>query len=233
MFCINTFEREDRYNACMSEFAHHGMDVTFIRTNRHEIGAWGCFRAHVAAWEACLASEEEYGLIMEDDIVLTPHFVSYLEQMRQNLHDQKGFDIIHLGGMTSFRRPCALLNLCHCRHLLATAYLVRADFIRAELPRLRMIANTESYFKDRSWPLHIDLYLDRAFHHTQYATVVPLVHQRTNRSDNTWNTMLPHLNLSSCICWPTLQNSACFSTFAYCCAWVLIDFPKELFSIQP
>ena len=233
MFCINTFERQDRYEDAQAQFSRQGMEVTFIRNSRAEVPAQGVFQAHIAAMEAAFTSGEEFALIMEDDVVLSDHFVSYVEQLRRSLEGQTAFDIVHLGGMTSFRRPSPLMNLVRCRHMMMTCYLIRREFLRAELPRLRLIAKTDSYFT-RTWPLHVDLYMDRAFHHTQYATTRPIAHQRTSYSDNVWSRNAPFLSgMSSWPCYPCMQNSTICSTLFYCFAWVCIDFPKELFSIQP
>ena len=218
----------------MAEFDRHGLMVTFIRSPRHENGALGCFRGHVAALEAAMASEEEFALILEDDVKLVPHFVAYVDQIRKNLHDQTTFDLIHLGGMTMFATSSPLLNLNQCRHLLTPAYLIRREFLRIELPKLRMIAQTEAYFTNRPWPLQIGVYFDRAYHVTQFATRVPLVTQRVSRSDNLWSTWCPRLSssLSTTFCWPCIQGSQVVAYLTYCWVRMLVSFPKELYSIH-
>jgi len=48
IYCINLYEREDRYNIVKEQFNKYKLDVHFIRNYKHKLGGrYGCFDSHI------------------------------------------------------------------------------------------------------------------------------------------------------------------------------------------
>jgi len=60
-------------------------------------GEYGCYRSHLAALDLFLASDQRYGLIIEDDAMLDPDIMLILDRSIETL-EGKGYawDIIHI-----------------------------------------------------------------------------------------------------------------------------------------
>ena len=57
--------------------------------------ALGCALSHIKVWKMIEASEEDYGIVMEDDVILEPHFTKKLKEALRSV--PKNYDILYLG----------------------------------------------------------------------------------------------------------------------------------------
>lgn len=71
IYCINLFEREDRYLSMKSQFKKYNLDVCFIRNYKHKLGGrFGCFKSHINCIKNAKKNKLDACLIFEDDVEL-------------------------------------------------------------------------------------------------------------------------------------------------------------------
>jgi len=71
IYCINLYERLERYNFIKKQFEKYDLDVKFIRNNRHPKGGrYGCFKSHIQVMKDAYDNNLDYCLIMEDDFYI-------------------------------------------------------------------------------------------------------------------------------------------------------------------
>ncbi|MEO6396812.1 MAG: glycosyltransferase family 25 protein [Devosia sp.] len=136
---INRDSREDRRRFMEEQFARLGIPARRIsaveaeglsqadlerycdRTQVHFLSRsqLACTRSHVRCWQDLLDAGAEWGLVLEDDAVLSPKLRSFLD-----LFDGTGFDLVQLETITS---PVSVLAP------VATIGLVRLRPFRTEL----------------------------------------------------------------------------------------------------
>ena len=120
-------------------------------------GALGCSLSHLSAWQALIASNHNYALILEDDAELTASTGAILESLTNGAHQ---FDIISLHHRKT--RPQHKIADLHSGHILsvlrynhigATAYLISRDAATRLLKTALPIT------------FEIDLYINRWWQH--------------------------------------------------------------------
>lgn len=68
IFCINIYERPDRYQFMVDQFNKYNLKVIFIRNHKHKLGGrYGCFSSHIQCIKETLNRSAKYCLILEDD----------------------------------------------------------------------------------------------------------------------------------------------------------------------
>jgi GR25 family glycosyltransferase involved in LPS biosynthesis len=105
IYCINLYEREDRYNDAKNMFQNIGLDdINFYRTYRHPNGGQqGCFESHINIIKKAYDSGAENCLIFEDDAY--PLDFSYtnlykcIEFMKNNNH----WNVFYLGAFPNIK----------------------------------------------------------------------------------------------------------------------------------
>ena len=123
---------------------------------RHiEIGDIGCYLSHIKALEAFLASDEDYGLILEDDVGFADDFT---ELMNTFLQHRQHFDVLKLSGRHAGTPiPLVWLDERHrmvsffTRHTGAAAYLVSRYAARRYIERLLPMQVPFDHVFDRAW----------------------------------------------------------------------------------
>ena len=72
IYCINLYERDDRYKKMKKQFDNLNMNVQFIRNYKHARGGkYGCFSSHIQAIKDAYSNNLDYCLIIEDDVIIT------------------------------------------------------------------------------------------------------------------------------------------------------------------
>jgi len=96
IYCINLYEREDRYNFVKNEFKKYNLDVHFIRNFKHKLGGrYGCFKSHIQCLKDAKKNNLDTCLIFEDDIKLTSNCNKIIENCLNFIKKQKNVDIIY------------------------------------------------------------------------------------------------------------------------------------------
>lgn len=71
MYCINLYEREDRYKYMKNQFKKHKLKVKFIRNYKHKFGGKiGCFESHIQCIKDAKENNVDICLIFKDDVEL-------------------------------------------------------------------------------------------------------------------------------------------------------------------
>lgn len=94
-YCINLERNPERRESVQAEFEREGLDVTFFRATDGKAEApdglfitkseWGCADSHIRVWRDIVENGHEMALVFEDDISLTPNFVSKLQEVIEEL----------------------------------------------------------------------------------------------------------------------------------------------------
>ncbi len=123
---------------------------------RHiEPGDIGCYLSHIKALQAFLASGEEYGLILEDDIGFEDSFPRLIQTLLDNAEH---WDVLKLSGRHSGTPiPLRRIDEQHrlvaffTRHTGAAAYLVNRFAARRYIERLLPMQVPYDHVFDRAW----------------------------------------------------------------------------------
>lgn len=110
MYCINLASQTDRRNRMIQRFKHHQIDYTIIEAvdkksdsmsqllaknnltvDAHKLGEIACFMSHLLAIKTFLASNEDYGIICEDDILFHNEFREKYNEIIKNVPDNSNF----------------------------------------------------------------------------------------------------------------------------------------------
>lgn len=68
IYCINLYERNDKYKFMKDQFTKHGLKVTFIRNYKHKNGGrYGCFESHIQVLIDAEEKDIDICLVFEDD----------------------------------------------------------------------------------------------------------------------------------------------------------------------
>ena len=127
---------------------------------RHiEPGDIGCYLSHIKALQAFLASEDDYGLILEDDVDFSDDFPQLIETLIKN---RDHWDVVKLSGRHA-GMPIPLLRLDEAhrlvafftRHTGAAAYLVNRYAARRYIERLLPMQVPFDHIFDRAWQFGI------------------------------------------------------------------------------
>lgn len=110
------------------------LDPSIVKESTLTPSELGCFKSHVLAWEELLKTDNEYALVLEDDILLSKHTLSFLKNTDLLKLD---FDIIKLDtNLTKIfihkscelqAKPIALHKLLTI-HYGAGGYIIRRNY---------------------------------------------------------------------------------------------------------
>ncbi|MCF6197893.1 MAG: glycosyltransferase family 25 protein [Hyphomicrobiaceae bacterium] len=123
---------------------------------RHiEPGDIGCYLSHIRALQAFLASGEDFGLILEDDVDFDDDFLELMDKM---LESSAHWDVLKLSGRhQGMPVPLRKLGNKHrlvaffTRHTGAAAYLVSRFAARRYIERLLPMHVPFDHVFDRAW----------------------------------------------------------------------------------
>ena len=133
IYVINLKSRPKRKERAEKELNKYNINYTFIeavdgsKLNRTELennnickcngsyrelrkGEIGCYLSHLDCWKNILETKKDYGLVLEDDVVLVDDFDNKFNEMFENVKD-KEWDIICLGRRCQqYFKNCAVGN---------------------------------------------------------------------------------------------------------------------------
>ena len=99
IYCINLYEREDKYNYVKKEFDKFDLNVHFIRNFKHELGGkYGCFDSHIQCLKDAQKNNLDVCLIFEDDIKLNENCKKIINNCLNFIKKNKNVDIINANG---------------------------------------------------------------------------------------------------------------------------------------
>lgn len=181
-WCINLYERNDRFENVQNEFTRVGLidKVSFYRTVKDKEGARrGCWISHIECFKRIRESQKPYGLIFEDDLIFDDKWKNYLQIIKKFLsmnHD--AWDIFYIGAMPYGYISCDT-DICKIKGAhLAHAYFINRRFIDK-------ILNDSTFNPDNSKNLHIDEWFCK--NDNNYFVLKNLiVYQNNSQSDNKW-----------------------------------------------
>ena len=116
IYCINLDKNTDRWNRIQEAMkrntiqikrfsAHHGKQLNVqdlidsgIVDTYHELdaGQLGCAYSHISVMKRIKNGDAQYGLILEDDVILPHNFTIIIDKLSNSFPDR--WDIIFLGG---------------------------------------------------------------------------------------------------------------------------------------
>lgn len=101
IFCINLYEREDKYKQMCQTFKKHNL---LHRVKWHRVhksfkgGKYGCYESHLNVYKQALKLNLPYILVCEDDIQFKDNFESEMSKVMNLITDPNfKWDIIKLG----------------------------------------------------------------------------------------------------------------------------------------
>ena len=99
IYCINLFERKDRYKYAQDFFTHNNIPVTFHRVHRHKNGGeQGCFESHRDIIRSAYDKGYEKILIFEDDNIIGKSLTAEnLNHINQFLNKNDTWELFYLG----------------------------------------------------------------------------------------------------------------------------------------
>ena len=96
IYCINLYEREDRYNIVKEQFNKYKLDVHFIRNYKHKLGGrYGCFDSHIQCLKDAKKNKIDVCLIFEDDIVLDKNCNKYINECLNFIKHNKNVEYVN------------------------------------------------------------------------------------------------------------------------------------------
>jgi GR25 family glycosyltransferase involved in LPS biosynthesis len=99
IYCINLYERDDRYNYVKKEFNKYNLDVHFVRNHKHKLGGrYGCFDSHIQCLKDAKKNNIDVCLVFEDDIRLTSNCHQVIQNCLNFIKGNKQTDIIYANG---------------------------------------------------------------------------------------------------------------------------------------
>lgn len=151
IYCINLDRRRDRWEKVEKHFFDRELKVhrfsavdgsSLLGETTYRSGVFGCFSSHINVLEDAISQGFKRIIILEDDAVLHPSFISQLEIAFENLpFDWK---LCYLGG-SNMKRPNHLKgNVSICVETLSTVgYMIDISFAKDTLlPTLKSLLGT-------------------------------------------------------------------------------------------
>lgn len=144
-FCINLYNRTDKWQSASKQFAAEGLNVErfnaiqgnqFVTKYPAKPGNCGCNLSHYLIIQSALIMGFKAILIFEDDVLLTKEFVNKVNVCLQDLPED--WDMIMLGG-SNVKKPIPVTENIYrvkksfCSH----AYIMRNTLFELSLKRLK------------------------------------------------------------------------------------------------
>ncbi len=103
IYCINLYERSDRYSHMKKQFNKFNIDVKFIRNYKHKLGGrYGCFISHIQCLKDALESNLDCCLVFEDDVNISLSCNEIIDSCLKILKKNKLIDIINASSRDTF-----------------------------------------------------------------------------------------------------------------------------------
>ncbi len=117
IYCINLYERKDRYKFMKNEFNKYNLKVHFIRNYKHKLGGrYGCFDSHIQCLKNAKKHNLDMCLIFEDDIKLYDNCIINIQKCIEFLKNNKNYEIIYANGRQDLYKTLNIikeLSVCH------------------------------------------------------------------------------------------------------------------------
>jgi len=155
---INLQHRTDRNQSIQKELlkCFSAENIQRFDAFKHERGAIGCTKSHIAVLEMAIQQKWKNILIMEDDMVWFNDFESRLPILKKKLQEE--YDVIVLaGGSPVYNTETLKLVKCHC----TGAYIVHSNYYTILLQNFKEgLAQLERYY-GKTDENNIDMYWHR------------------------------------------------------------------------
>ena len=182
IYCINLYERSDRYEFMKKQFKKYNLDVSFIRNYKHKLGGkYGCFESNIQCLKDAKKNNLDVCLVLEDDIQLEPNCnfcIQYcLNFLKKN---NKNIDILFGDCRYIYFNEKYTNEIYSGKSTGSYCYFLHKKSINKILKTYTKSINTK----------HYDAYLYELFNKS-YILIKPLVKLKPFGSDNDiWSTNL-------------------------------------------
>lgn len=151
-YCVNLFERKDRYEKMVKNFNENGLDVKFIRNFKHSNGGiYGCFDSHIQCIKDAYINNLDYCIVFEDDNNIYPNCkdnIKIAEDFYKNNPDTE-YIILHNRGLYHVYEKLTD-DIYECTSMGSSCIFLTKNFIKK-------IINTYESVIDHK--IHYDFYL--------------------------------------------------------------------------
>lgn len=125
IYCINLYERKDKYKFMRDQFNKHKLDVTFIQNYKHKKGGrYGCFESHIMVLIDAEKKDLDICLVFEDDCYIYDNVNTKIKEClkfisKNNIHLLKSsksagiYDIKNNFNNTYFCKGYIIPNICY------------------------------------------------------------------------------------------------------------------------
>lgn len=144
-FCINLYNRTDRWQQASKQFASEGLNVErfnaiqgnqFVTKYPARPGNCGCNLSHFLIIQSALIMGFKAILIFEDDALLTPGFMDKINTCLADLPED--WDMIMLGGSNAKKPVPVTENIYRVKKTFCThAYIIRNTLFELSLERMK------------------------------------------------------------------------------------------------
>ena len=97
IYCINLYERVDRYNYMKKQFEELNLKVHFVRNHKHKKGGrYGCFNSHIQCIQDAYNLKLDFYIIFEDDCKIVSNIKELIKLFSDIIKKNKNnIDIIY------------------------------------------------------------------------------------------------------------------------------------------
>ena len=179
IYCVNIFEREDRYIHVTNEFKKYNIDVKFIRNFKHNKGGmYGCFESHIQCIKDAKKNNLDVCLIFEDDITLNENSKKNINTCLNFINNHKNIDILY-----SNRRSLLYLNKYYTKNIYSGKSLGTDCYFLNNKSINKILNNYQKYIGK----IHYDAYLSYIFNNS-FVSFYKIIKSSPFGSDNDlWN----------------------------------------------
>lgn len=175
-YCINLFERQDRYEKMVKNFNENELEVKFIRNSKHPKGGiYGCFDSHIQCVKDAYDKNLDYCIVFEDDNNIYPNCkdnIKIAEEFYKNNPDTE-YIILHNRGLYHVYEKLTD-DIYECTSMGASCIFLTKSFIKK-------IINT--YASVIEHKIHYDFYL-YLLCKKQHLSVKFITYSFSSKSDN-------------------------------------------------
>jgi GR25 family glycosyltransferase involved in LPS biosynthesis len=163
-YCINLEKRADRRETAGAEFEREGLDVEFFPATDGRVDTpaglyvnpaeYGCSMSHTRVWRDMVEKGYEMALVFEDDVCLTPHFKTKLDELLKEVAEIH-WDIIHLGPLLPIIKQHITPLIYEGQPLGTHAYLISLECAKKIAPFDASLMKVSVDFQLNRFPLKI------------------------------------------------------------------------------